>query len=172
MQEGLRPVSEDLLRERINLALTHGYLTEPQWGELLRSHVFTGDDKRTLEARGQGVYLLVGRAALDLARPHLCEWLAMWGGPTLFEGCAEDLQDVLKGLGRPTIVSVALEFVNERFRPPVSEPLGLVFSSVALKDSEAATEIRYSSLVPPKDIVAVWHPGDLEYDRHSELPRE
>lgn len=69
-------------------------------------------------------------------------------------------------------VSVALEFLNERFRPPVSEPLGSVFSSVALKDPwGGATEIRYSPLVPPNDIVAMWHPGSPEYDRHRELPR-
>jgi hypothetical protein len=107
------------------------------------------------------VYLLIGRAALDLDLPHIWEWLAIWGGPTLCENCSGTLQEELKDLGNPTLVSVALEFRGGDLSPSIVGPLGSVFGASARGESSGATtEICYGPGVGPEDIRAIWHPGD------------
>lgn len=174
-RDGLAPLSAELVSGRIDRAWEQGYLPEPERDALHGAHIFASPsvDMLKLKGRTRGVYLLLGRSAFDWQRDHIHEWLNTWGGPALYEGVSPKRLSLLKELGRPTIVAAALEFRNERFRSPVNEPLGLVFSGIRHRDPLfSVTELCYSARIPPADLVGMWHPGDTEYDRHPELPRD
>jgi hypothetical protein len=186
--EGLLPVSAGLVQRRIDDAWRQGFLSEGEREELHRINIFArhdrdrADERQFLEARERGVYLLVGRTALEEAPLHLCEWLSIWGGPAIYEGVpgwpapSPDARfptlRSLHTIGRPTIIASALEYRDEDFGPLAAHTLGLMFSCVASGEHWGASgEVCFRGPVRPEDILAVGHPGDPEYDRHPELPR-
>jgi hypothetical protein len=170
-RDGLRPVSHEQMLERIRQAWEHGYLTASQRDGLTattRAAVL-----ETVQARGRGVFLSIGRAVFT-EYPELCsEWLSIWGGPTLYESAGAlfpgERQDLLKSLGPATIVVAELEFLNDRFWR--REWFSLMFSRAALGLAFGGSEVCYSPFVPAKDVAAMWQPGNDEYDRYPELPQ-
>jgi hypothetical protein len=166
-RDGLDPVSAELIGKRLDAAFERGHLSDLERQALRRAHIFARNDRadpverRLLEARELGVYLLAGRGCFNDPHVDMVEWLSTWGGPALYEGVTrwpepDPLAETLRRLGWPSIVVTALEVTNEGFRrPTIVEPLGLVFSLVALgnTDLEHATEICYSAPISATNIL-------------------
>ena len=177
--DGLRPVSAHLIRRRIESAYRGGHLSRSQADELHRRNPFENFDQKatrvrsSLEARGQGVYLYLGRRGFEDSPFEYADWLGTWGGPTLFEPLGEqgDLRRVLRDLGRPSIVVAALEFQSDRFRAAIVDKFALMFCTIEGDEPWLGGEICYRANISGEDIIAVWQPGDPEYDRFAELPQ-
>ena len=172
-RDGLRPASEYITRRQLRLACKHGYLTGAERDELERLAPLLKEDTEPLwrAGRERGVYLLMGRRSFDDALLHIFEWLSTWGGPSLYESCPyeSNLRKRLRSIGRPSVYAVALDFRGDRFHPPGATRFVEIFSRAHKARRSTSFEVCYGA--PVEGIVDVWHPGDDEYDRHTELPQ-
>lgn len=101
---GLRPLSRELVEERIDEARAAGIITADEADLLHRSHVYRGRDHGS---RSGQVWLFAGQAVL--ADPiNLRALLTTWGGEGMYMERMEP-RAVLERLGRPAIVAVDLD---------------------------------------------------------------
>ena len=74
-------------------------------------------------------------------------------------------------VGAPSIVVAKLD-LTRRHNDPYSYPaLAKLFVGSLLGLDGRSGETHYPDAVRGRDVLAIWHPGDSEYDRHTELPR-
>jgi hypothetical protein len=166
-ERGLRQLTADLIADRIASAHAAGAINE-ELRNLLSS-------KNALEwwnadSREGQVCTVLGRGTLDEHARGVSPFLETWGGEGIyFAWDRTDTEEELKRLGRPAIVVVRLDVTDgERAwcyslgRPFVERLVGV----------EPGAELFYKDDVPAEDLLAIWQPGDPEYDRHRDLPIE
>ena len=100
--DGLRPLSSSLVTLRIESAYEHGAFSIGERDQLLASHVFSRGDRTVHDREGQVCFVL-GHAAIACGDPGLWPLLSTSGGEAIYF-FADDQIDLLKKLGRPTIV--------------------------------------------------------------------
>lgn len=169
--DGLLPLSAELVRARIEAAANSGYLTDAERGELLRGNLFA-DNGYVSNREGQVCFFL-SRRALNEHVSGLWNLLTTWGGEGIYFGqFSEDVDTRLRVLGRPAVVVAEIE-LTEGWRTHSAFP-GVLNSFVGrmLELDEYDSDLFYRSPVAGNQIADVWLPGDPDYDRHSELPRD
>ncbi|MGQ0507561.1 MAG: hypothetical protein ACT4TC_19840 [Myxococcaceae bacterium] len=165
-EQGLRRLTETLIRERIERARDAGAVASSEAEALLRSHVFA----RGLQAhRENQVCFTLSRTIFD-HDPRGCEpLLSIWGGEGIYFACGADWEPRLRQLGTPTIVSAALDItgVPTKFYPSLLRN----FAARTLGLEDIGADVFYGGDVPAVRILDFFQPGRPEYDRYVGLPR-
>lgn len=166
-ERGLRPLSRELVQSRLDGAYTHGYISRAEQTHLLASSVYAFNEQQNRENK---VCFMWGRAALeDTAGCHLL--LSTWGGEAIYWADVDDAPRWAR-IGRPTVVVARINVSLPRDQCLVFPGLGQVLTEAASGRPDVAGEIHYHAAVVAEDIVDLWHPGDPEYDRYPNLPRD
>ena len=170
---GLRRLSRELVIEKIEQGHALGLLSDRERDRCLAGNVYAIEN--AVEAREDKVCLVVGRAIFDCTAHGLSPLLGGWGGEATNGGPGPADDPELSRLGKPAIVAAAVEV-------PAPEPgalLGALYSAPSLAKifvgaqlglQDACGEIHSRADVQAEDVVAIWHPGDAEYDHYRELP--
>lgn len=152
-----------------------GALTENESDLLRTKHTFALGAQRFRE--NQVCLSLSERILIEDAYGAL-PLLSIWGGEGIYMGTPavghlplpEGWPD-LKRIGRPAIVVAAIDLaVPWRERPTFSD-LRNVFVGIELDLKRVGADVFHRAPVRPEDILDIWQPGRVEYDRFSELPR-
>lgn len=83
LADGLRPLSEELVRDRIQKAFAHSQITAKERDQLNAGHVFTDGRKRNREGK---VALFLPERALREEVSRLRPLLRTWGGEGIYMG--------------------------------------------------------------------------------------
>jgi len=163
---GLRLLDEQLVRDRIADAIVRGELPDATRRQAETGNVYA---IRNEEGRVGRICFVVGRTAFD-EDPRGCEpLLRYWGGEAIRGGPGEVPE--LAVVGAPSIVVAKLD-LTRRHNDPYSYPaLAKLFVGSLLGLDGRSGETHYPDAVRGRDVLAIWHPGDSQYDRHTELPR-
>jgi hypothetical protein len=165
-EHGLRPLTRELVEERIEAAHQHGYLTAAERERLLAENVFAlgyAQDREGL------VNLVIGRRGYDDDPTDVTPLLSAWGGEGIYRA-AEGLEEYLARLGRPAIVAAAVDLSGSFPEAPTSPSLPNLFVGRLLELPHCWAVLQIRRSVPTQDVLAIWQPGHPEYDRHRELP--
>jgi hypothetical protein len=160
---GLRPLSRELVEERIDEARAAGIISADEADLLHRSHVYCGRDHAS---RSGQVWLFAGQAVL--AKPtNLRTLLTTWGGEAMYMERMEP-RAVLKRLGRPAIVAVDLDLALIDPKHLMGRLMAAFVDARRCTPTSATVQVR--DAVPAAAIVDIWHPGHPSYDAHIQLP--
>lgn len=163
---GLRLLTEDLVRDRITAAIAHEALPTAAQTAAEQGNVYAVQDPL---GRENQTCVVVGRSIFDSDAGGLAGFLTYWGGEAIRGGPADVA--ALAHIGIPSIVDVRIDMTRPLDDPYSHPPLANVFVGAALGLLPAA-EIYYPQPIAAEDISDVWHPGDPDYARHRDLPRE
>jgi hypothetical protein len=163
---GLRPLTLELVNERIERAHAHGYLGDADRNRLRERNVFAMNEA---EYREDKVCVVLGRAGLD--DTGVVSLMSRWGGEAIYM-CDPDSEEPVAFLGRPTIVTAGVDLSVSHTLSPTYSSLGKMFVGTLLGTEHRIADVFVPGPVPAEDILAVWQPGDADYDRHPTLPRE
>lgn len=165
---GLRPLSPELILERLDGALEAGCIDLDQ-----RNRLLTGNALRTrsTDRRAGQVCLLLFRRAFDEEPGAVGEFLDTWGGEGInFTSVGGELKDRLLAIGQPSIVVANIALLDGSRRHRVHPNLAKLFVGAALGLEGLGADVIYRAPVPPEHIVDIWQPAHPEYDRHDRLP--
>jgi hypothetical protein len=165
--QGLRPLTEQLVRQRVAAADARGLLSDAVRRRALSGNVFALGNARS---RTDRTCLVVGRSIFDEDPHGLIPLLRHWGGEAIRDGPSE--QPLLANLGVPTIVAATLDLTRPHDDPHSFPPLANLFVGTMLGLEQRAAEIHYRRPITGDAIHAIWQPGDPEYDRHPQLPTD
>jgi hypothetical protein len=164
---GLRAFSRELFDDRIDAAVHAGALGPADSVALHKAHMFATGEHNKRGKRG-GVCLTLRQASFDHGAWNL---LAHWGGEGLYASSgAKRLQDLLRTLGSPAIVRVAVSIkvtaMDQRCWPTLDQTL--LGSWRGMREGAA---LFHPDPLPGSDVLDVWHPGDTGYDSFPNLPK-
>jgi hypothetical protein len=164
--QGLRLLTPDLVRDRIDAAHRFGYIKDNELNDFHSSHVFAA---REQEHRENGADVIVGtNPFVDQAR-GCSALLSIWGGEAMYMSSRRIGEDRLIKLGRPSIVVAHMLFDPPERVASYSRTLLRAFVGMRLGLHEPATQLKLRTPLEPTEIVAIWHPGDPEYERFDGL---
>lgn len=162
---GLRVLDKGLVMERIQNATSSGGISEAIRQEALANNVFAIENEAHRAGR---VCLVIGRTVFDEPGGGCDPLLRYWGGEAI-RGGPRDAPE-LELIGKSAIVVACLNMTRAHNDPHSFPPLAKLFVGLLLGLSDVAAEVHYRESIPADDILAVWQPGDAQYDRHPELP--
>lgn len=169
-RDGLRPLGDGLVKDKLAAAVTAGLLDERTASELLETyaaHASFDDDEpeRTLE-----ICFVVSRPQLDAKTDGLLAFMSAWGGEVIQQvvGMGSPSHEQLKLFGRPTLVVAQINVDGDG----TYQDLLFAFVGAKLGLLDRHGEVNHIGGVPPDHIEAIWHPGDPGYDQHAMLPRQ
>lgn len=163
-EEGLRPLTFDLIKTRIDRADAEGFLGPGDRALLTSKNVFAVDN--ATRAREGRISLLLGEANLDAAAQGVKPLLSTWGGEGMRGG--PQTRSVLR-LGKPSVVVVRLDLGSDADIAYIRSVSGAFVMKVL--GADPCCEFQVRSPVPAEDILDIWQPGDAAYDRHEDLVR-
>jgi hypothetical protein len=96
--------------------------------------------------------------------------LLMWGGEVInFTRAGQNLEDVVRRIGHPSMVSVALRLDRARDCSYFPSLMGLFLG----RPSERGGTVYVPAPgVAAHEVIDVWYPGHPEYDKYPRLPRD
>lgn len=169
-EHGLRPLDAQLVVDRLEAACEHGYIDASQRDELKRSS--------RIDERADGMKVLdqICLVPSTMVFVHdaygVDRLLATWGGEAIYWAHGDvgsGLNEVLRGLGRPTIVCALLDVAHiSSMYPSLAGPF---LATAAGWPEERGADIFYDAPIPGDQVDELWQPGDAQYDRFPELPR-
>jgi hypothetical protein len=167
---GLRMHGRDLFNDKIIAAFDQGFIDAGQRDALLAGHMCAGSEPRWRGKREDQVCVILGRAVFDNEPHAVRELLSSWGGEGIyFAAGTRDMKPVLKRLGVPTIVVLAIPVApssrQQQCWPGLAKALVGTFFGM-----RSHADLYHPSPVLAHNILAIWQPGDAEYDRHVPLP--
>jgi hypothetical protein len=165
-REGVRPLTRELVDERINAAHARGYLSDVDRARLRQRNVFALGAAQHREKR---VCLVLGRAGLDDSGVH--PLMSRWGGEAIYMA-DPDSTELAAFIGRPAVVVAAIDLSISHTVSPTFPSLGKLFVGAALGTGGRYADVLLQAPVPAADVLVIWQPGDADYDRHPTLPRE
>lgn len=167
-QQGLRVLSRELMSYKIGTAVAAGALTAAEGDQVQRAHVFA---VREHDNRQDQVCLVLSAQPLDRDPHGIQPLMRSWGGEALsMSSGAVGWRDRLARLGQPAVVVVAVPLrrgAGHHVWPGVLKTF-----TAALLGLETGASVHYVSSIPGSDVVDVWRPGDVSYDKLRALPRE
>ncbi len=165
--DGLRPLTRELITDRVEAAYRSGALSQTEHDHLLEKHVFAVGNPM---GREDQVCLVLPERMLD--GDGVLPLLETWGGEAIYwsHSGTEFKRTRLQSIGRPSVVVASLDFSvpGEHF---VCADLLHCFVGKVLNLSDVGADVFFKAPVPAKYIEAIWQPGDPRYDRHANLPR-
>lgn len=163
---GLRLLNEQLVQDRIAAAVAFDEIPAEARLSAQTGNVFATEN--TLGRLGQ-ICFVAGQAAFVEDASGLDPFLRYWGGEAI-RGGPDDVSE-LATIGTPAIVVAQLD-LTRRHDDPYSWPaLAKLFVGSLLELSSQFATVHYRSPVAGDDVLAVWRPGEREYDRYTALPR-
>jgi hypothetical protein len=167
--QGLRILSEELIRERIEAAHHRGHLTSDERAALLVGNVFAEGRARN---RAGHVNLFISTTPLRTRVHGVRPPLTTWGGEGIYMAKGGyDLRARLSRIGRPTIVVVNAELGPNPQAHGIGPERWKLFVGRLLGFEPEAADLITVTPVPPSDVVEIWQPGDQAYARFEQLPR-
>ncbi len=168
VEAGLRPLSADLLNDRINSAQEAGAIGLEDAEDLRAGHVFaTGEE----EYRENQVSLILSKSMFLHNLPGCKPLLEAWGGEGIYMSSKKPhILDRLKSLSKPTIVVALLDLSGRNSPHNVYPALHKVFVGAALQLSDVGADVFYKAAVPPENVERLIQPGDSEYESLGDLP--
>ncbi|MER7512142.1 hypothetical protein ABTX82_27855 [Streptomyces lavendulae] len=169
-EHGLRPLTPDLVNDRLDQALNGGFLTSQLHGTLTADNATTSTGPRWSGRQNQ-VCLTLSTASFTHQAPGLLH--RYWGGEAIYwKHCdtAPDIMQVLSSMGRPAVVTALIDLSDPKHT--LSPELTRVLVGKALGADRADADVFHLSPVPPARIEAIDFPGDSGYDRFPKLRRD
>jgi hypothetical protein len=165
---GLRPLSAELISDRIDAALTAGEISLSDAEFLHEAHVFASGEHQYRENQ---VGLILSKLAFQ-EDPMGCKpLLSTWGGEGMYMSSkAAQIRERLKELGIPTVVVALLDLGGRDCPHKVFPALHKVFVGAVLGLKCAWADVFYRAAVPPNHIESILQAGDPSYDRLGMLP--
>jgi hypothetical protein len=164
---GLLPLSQTLVDERIRSAEQHGYLSKGEadecrarWSALRASQ---GDYRQGL------LWAVAGRRVLERHGDGLSGFLRSWGGEAIFGGPIDN--SAALAIGTPTVVAATVR-PGDYSKPPGG---AMAWAFAAALSEEVSPEwqgAEFSIRGAVREITDVWTPGHPEYDRLAAFPRD
>lgn len=178
--QGLRPLNAELVMERIRRAHEAGAITDSarQAFEYGHQFVLKGWEER-VKCTEKQVCLLFSREIFEHDAHGVEPLLSTWGGEAIYfpidaeYGEHSEHGKRIRTMGRPSIVVADIDLSARPFgtKHYIAPSLGSCFVGMHLGLEDAGAEIMYKAPVPTANIVDIWHPGALDYDRHTRLPQ-
>ncbi|MEQ1735324.1 MAG: hypothetical protein ABL886_02695 [Rhodoglobus sp.] len=174
LTQGLRPLSSELVVERIRAAYAVGALSKRQRDELEQGHVLVNPaphwrDQR--EHREGKVCLILGRECFDSAPSGVNPLLTLWGGEAVSFPMEATMTRRRRSPGIPSIVVAHVDVAASPKRDPFTPPLACSFVGAQLGLEDVSCELHHRGPVLPSCIERVLQPGHQDYDRHRQLPK-
>lgn len=165
---GLRPLSADLLYDRINSAEEAGAIGPEDAENLRAAHVFATGNHRYRENQ---VCLILSKS-MFIHSLHGCKpLLENWGGEGIYRSPKVlPILDRLKGLSKPTVVIALLDLSGRNSPHNVYPALHKVFVGAALRFSDVGADVSYKAPVPAEHVERLLQPGELDYELLGDLP--
>lgn len=166
-ERGLRLLTAQLVRERIEAACVAGDLSRDLADCLHASHVFAKGEEQYRENQ---VCLVLSVRTFSEQPEGVKPLLGTWGGEALYRssGSSQTSPD-LKKLGIPTVVAALLDLTapgKHLFFPSLHK----VFTGALLGLRGQGADVFYRSPVPPDCIEAIHQPGSPPYKNLGNLP--
>jgi hypothetical protein len=156
--EGLHPLTAELVERNIGLAVQDGHLTADEGTLYLSNHLARRENR-------SGDLCLVGDR-VDLSDPPAVGWLfSIWGGEAINMAWSTRSEESkrLATVGTPSVVAVRLDPATEcSYAHP---GIGLSAVRRVLSD-EPGTELRTKVTLGPDRIEAIHHPGSAFWKRY------
>jgi hypothetical protein len=160
-RRGLRPLTVELLGERIDAARTSGDITADEAGSFHKGHVFAAGE----HIHREGQVCLVLSERLFEREPDAClPLLSNWGGEALYMSSGSVLfRPQLGEIGTPTRVTalVALDDASHAIYPALHK----VFVGSLLGLSDVGADVFYRASVPPDRIESIDEIESFDQDR-------
>jgi hypothetical protein len=160
-RQGLRPLTVELLNERIGAARTSGNITADEAERFHKGHVFAAGEQ--MHREGQVCLVLSGR--LFEREPDAClPLLSSWGGEALYMSSGSVLfRPRLREMGTSTRVTalVALDDASHAIYPALHK----VFVGSLLGLSDVGADVFYRASVPPDYIESIDEIGSFDQNR-------
>jgi hypothetical protein len=168
---GLLPLNNALVTDRIESAATRELFSEHDAEELRSQNLIK---RGVSENRENQVCLFLSRRTLDNSVTGIWNPLTHWGGEAVYFGFRRSPSDGARShilsAGVPSIVVATLDLSPGWQTHPVWPGVVKSFVRRVLDNDDYDSSVHYHAVVP--NVVAVWQPGQEEYDAHSELPRD
>lgn len=166
-REGLAPLTEDLVRRRIEEAHLHSAINEAERDRLLDGNVFATNEADRREGQ---VWLFLSRRTLDLRWHGIWRLVEFWGGEGIYWNFERtDIEDRIRTMGRPTVVRAGLTVST--MEPGAIRSLLKPFVGRLLGFEDHDSEVCSRHAIPGDQVFDIWQPGDPEYDGHKSLPQ-
>ncbi len=160
---GLRPLSLELIRDRIDNAHRASCISADDAENLHAAHVFATGEQRHREGQ---ICLVVSRRIFQHDLHGCLPLLVTWGGEAIYRSSGE-MPEHLKEIGVPTVVVSLLDIDGPH---SFYSSLPKVFVGAALGLDDAYADVFYRSPIPPSRIEDILQPGNLEYDQLGSMP--
>jgi len=163
LRNGLRPASDTLAHDRLEMALAGGHLDGRQARDLYARRALA----RQRNSREHRICAVSTRASLN-AESGLHHLLGTWGGELLYFDSLKQHRQVLQSLGRPSVVVLDLpaDLPNTGWYPYMAK----VLTAVALDFPDVEGEVNATVTQERWPVVDIWQPGHAEYSKHPHLP--
>jgi hypothetical protein len=150
--QGLRPLTLDLVTDRINAAQNIGVITETEADELRDASVFsTGEEQH----RAGQVCLVLSRNVYQSCPDDCTPLMRQWGGEAIHNSSRTSMVSVhLLTLGKPCIVEAAIDICvqgEHRIFPAMHK----AFVGRFLNFEDAGADVFYRAPVPPECILSI-----------------
>lgn len=168
-QEGLRPLTRELIADRVAAAHDHAVIPTELRDELVDAHVFADRDRG--HGRADQVCLIVSRRVFDRDVHAVRPLLRTWGGEGIYmSGRGYRLRPMLEALGQPAIVVALVELSASHKQHLCFPDLRKVFTGSVLGLDDVLGDVFYKGQVGPEHVLDIWQPGHPQYDQHPRLP--
>lgn len=153
LNAGLRPLSAELLFDRIEAARTEGALSAREAANFHKAHVFATSEERY---RKDQVCLVLSKRVFE-RDPEACRsLLTIWGGEGMYMSSgAQSFKERLMSLGSPTVVVTLLELGGDGFHHHVFPALHKVFVAAVLGLPDVGANVFYRAPVPAENIECI-----------------
>jgi hypothetical protein len=161
---GLAPLTRGLVVRRIDQADARDALGREEAERLRTSDVFT---LRNACGREGQVCFVLGREGFEDSGVQ--DFFSLWGGEGIYWAHADDAD--APRLGRPAIVAAGIDVSDPRRALRFGPALSKVFVAPLLGTRDNYADVFLEASVPASDTMAIWQPGDPEYDRFTRSPK-
>jgi hypothetical protein len=165
--KGLRPLTAELVQQRIRLAAANGSIGADSAIILDAENVFT---RGIADGRENQVCLFLSDYILREDVTALGDLLRYWGGEAMFKASME-VRPILANLGTPSIITASLDLADPEQPHSFFPALHNVFVAATMRLEDASCDVFFRSAIPGSSIERIAQPGDPWYDRYPALPR-
>ena len=165
---GLRPLSANLLTERIEAGHGKGLISATEAKAFHRAHVFATGEEGGREGQ---VCLILSKRQFEYNLEGCLPLLSTWGGEGIYRSSvAFRIKEKLGRLGSPAVVVARLQLGGDGPRPLMFPSLHKVFVGALLGLADTGADVFYRAPVPPENIEFVLQPSTDAYSRLGDLP--